>query len=424
MDISVRGHVSRDALPVLSQLLGEEPAILVEGARGAGKSTLIRQLTADRNTRLVDLDDESALGFVQEDPTSALAFPGLVIVDEFQRAPVVLSVVKRIVDREPEPGRFVLAGSVSAPLLPTGAETLTGRVHRLLLHPLSSAEVLRGPSRLLPTLLTSGEVPVTVSSVRRPDYFDLITAGGYPAALRRPTPRLRQRWFASYLASVAERDLPQVVHVRDPGALARLYRLIAEQTSGVVGRTTLGHQLSIKPATASAYLDLLANVHLVRELPSWTVGVSAKVGRRPKTHVTDTGLAAAAIGLDASRLASSGLAGLFMESYVLAELSKQAGLIDEPLTLAHFRDRSGIEVDIVIERADGGVIAIEVKSATSVNAADAKGLRFLRDRLGNRFLVGVVLHTGSLTANLGDRIWTTPVNALWGGSTPADPAAE
>ncbi len=416
----IRGHVRRDALPVLDHLLAEEPAVLLEGPRGSGKSTILREIAAARDARIIDLDDEAVIAFVQQDPTTALTYPGLVAVDEFQRVPAVLSVVKRIVDRSGEPGRFLLAGSVSARLLPSGAETLTGRVHRMLLPPLSTAEVVGGESRLLLTLLNDDDPAPVVSIWRRPDYFDLLAAGGYPAALARPTPNSRRRWFASYLGSVAERDLPQVADIRHPGALPRLYRLIAQQTSTVVGRTALGEQLGLAPATARAYLDLLTHVYLVSELPGWTVGISAKAGRRPKIHVTDTGLAAAAIGTDGHRLASGQLSGLFLESYVVTELMKQAILIDEPLTFAHFRDRAGVEVDIIIERPDGRVIAIEVKSATTTNQADARGLRFLGDRLGDRLQAGLLLHTGPLTARLYERIWATPVSALWGGSAPAD----
>ena len=288
-----------------------------------------------------------------------------------------------------------------------------------MLPPLSTAEIVGSESRLLPALLSDDDPAPIVSTWRRPGYFEYLAAGGYPAALARPTRNSRRRWFASYLGSVAERDLPQIADIRHPGALPRLYRLIAQHTSTVLGRTALGEQLGLAPATARAYLDLLAPVYLVRELPGWTAGISAKAGRS-KIHVTDTGLAAAAIAADGHRLASGELAGLFLESYVVTELTKQAVLIDEPLTLAHFRDRSGIEVDIIIERPDGRVIGIEVKSATTTNQADARGLRFLRDRLGDRLQAGLLLHTGPLTARLSERIWATPVSALWGGTAPAD----
>ncbi len=139
--------------------------------------------------------------------------------------------VKREVDRDGRPGRFLLAGSVSGRLLPLGSETLTGRAHRLVLPPLSAGEVLGATAPFLPQLLATGAPLRVESDLTRRDYFDLVTMGGYPAALARPTDQARRRWHASYLATVADRDLGTLVEVRHPGALARLYRFVAEQTS-------------------------------------------------------------------------------------------------------------------------------------------------------------------------------------------------
>jgi hypothetical protein len=416
MQVQLDGIVARDVAPTLEDLLRDEPAILVEGPRGSGKSTVLQAAAAARGARVLDLDDESVRALVREDPTGAVAGDGLVVIDEFQRAPEVLSAVKRAVDRDPRPGSFLLAGSVSAPLLPTGAETLTGRVHRLTLLPLSAGEILAtGAPRLLQVLprLLKGEPPRVTSTLTRRDYVDLVAAGGYPAALRRTTDSARRRWLSDYLASVADRDLAELVDLRRPGLLARLYRAVADQTASTVARATLAQQLETSPETASAYLDLLAHVHLVHELPGWTPGVSAKAGRRAKSHVVDTGLAIAAVGLTADRLVSLPRFGALLESHVVAELRKQSALVDMPLLLGHFRDRSGVEVDVVLETPDGQVIGIEVKSATTADRSDARGLRFLADRLGSRFRLGLVLTTGPGTAQLHERIWVTPVSSLW-----------
>jgi len=396
--------------------MAEEPAILVEGPRGSGKSTLLRGIAMARGGAVLDLDDPATARLVAEDPAGAVGGrSGLLLIDEYERVPDVLSVVKREVDRHGQPGRFLIAGSVSGRLLPTGSETLTGRTRRLVLPPLSAGEILGATSPLLERLIAAGEPGRVDSGISRRDYFDLVAAGGYPAALARPTDQARRRWHASYLATVADRDLGPLAEVRHPGALSRLYRLVAEQTSSVVSRTALAERLGLNPGTARSYLDLLVRVFLISELPGWTVGVSAKVGRRPKLYVTDTGLGAAAIQFDAGRLAAGPVGGSFMESFVVNELAKQAAVIDEPLLLAHFRDRSGAEVDVLVERSDGSVFGFEVKSATTANARDAAGLRFLRDRLGDRFVAGIVLHTGPLTANLGDRLWALPVAGLWSG---------
>ena len=408
-------HVERWADPYIDGLLDEEPAILLEGPRGSGKSTLLRSIAQRRNALVLDLDDDSVLRLVREDVGSALASPGLVAIDEFHRAPEVLSYVKRVVDRQGGPGRFLLAGSVSSFLLPPGTETLTGRAHRLSLMPLAAAEFLSAKHRWLAELLTEGEPRNFRTTLERSDVFEVVTAGGYPAALRRATPTQRTRWFASYLATVTDRDLPNLIDIRHSGALSRLYRLIAQRTSSMAINTELSQALDISQPTTASYRRLLERLYLTTELPGWTVGVSAKAGHRAKVHVTDTGLATGVLSLSAQRLSTAAMGGAFLESFVLAELMRQATAIDEALTFAHFRDRSGIEVDVIIERPDGTAIAIEVKSARTVNQRDASALTFLSDRLGDRFQCGILLHTGPLTARLGERVWAVPVAALWDG---------
>ena len=417
-------HVERWADPYIDGLLDEEPAILLEGPRGSGKSTLLRSIAHRRNAVVLDLDDDSVLRLVREDVGSALASPGLVAIDEFHRAPEVLSYVKRVVDRQGGTARFLLAGSVSSFLLPPGTETLTGRAHRLSLMPLAAAEFLGAKHRWLAELLTEGEPRNFRTTLERSDVFEVVTAGGYPAALRRATPTQRTRWFASYLATVTDRDLPNLIDIRHSGALSRLYRLIAQRTSYTAINTELSQALDISQPTTASYRRLLERLYLTTELPGWTVGVSAKAGHRAKVHVTDTGLAAGVLSLSAQRLATTAMGGAFLESFVVTELTRQATTIDEALTFAQFRDRSGVEVDILIERPDGSVVAIEVKSARTVNPHDARGLTFLRDRLGDRFRCGVLFHTGPLTARLSERVWAVPVAALWDGVSSIAPSTE
>jgi len=414
---AIERHVPRRAEPFIESLLAQEPALLLEGPRGSGKSTLLRAIAKRREAVLIDLDDDAVLHLVREDPVSVLSADRLVAIDEFHRAPEVLSVVKRVVDRQGGVGRFLLAGSVSSFLLPPGTETLAGRAHRLALMPLSAAEALGSPSKWFEDVLADGEPRPGHVTATRTDAFDAVVAGGYPAALIRPTINQRSRWFSSYLSTVTDRDVPELVDTRRPGVLSRLYRILSQRTSSVVVNTELAPTLDVTPATVASYREILSRLYLTTELPGWTVGVSAKPSHRPKVHVTDTGLAAGVLSLSARQLATSAQGGAFVESFVLNEAIRQAASIDEPLTFAHFRDRSGIEVDIIIERHDGRVIAVEVKSAVTVHRKDAAGLLFLRNRLGDRFQCGIVFHSGSVTARLDDRIWAVPLSSLWGGQS-------
>ena len=188
-----------------------------------------------------------------------------------------------------------------------------------------------------------------------------------------------------------------------------------QRSAQTVNIAEMAQCLEMKPQTVRSYLTLLERCFLVEELPAWTVGLSARAGGRSKLHPVDTGLASASLSADARKLSRLPFGGPLVESFVVSELRKQAAVIDEPLVFAHFRDHTGIEVDLVIERPDGMVIAVEVKSSAVPERNDAKGLRFLRNALGERFLCGVVFHTGPLTIKVDQRIWATPIAALWGG---------
>lgn len=409
------GVVERHAKYLVSALVAEEPAVLIEGPRGAGKSTILRSVAEHLSGVLVDLDEADTLLQILAGSAGVLESSALVAIDEFQRAPQVLLTVKRVVDREGGVGRFLIAGSVSDRLLPHGTETLTGRVHRLMLMPLSAGEILGELALWLPAAI-EGDIPQVRTRLGRDEVFELVAAGGYPGALRRPTVALQRRWLSSYLSSVADRDLPAMVDIRHPGALGRLYRLVAQRTAATANVAELASRLGVTPHTARLYLDLLDRTFLVREVPSWSAGLSAREARRPKLHVTDTGLATVAANMDAQKLRRHAVGGSFVESFVYNELAKQVTLLDEQVVIAYYRDRAGSEVDIIVERGDGSILAIEVKASVDVGSRDAKGLLALRDRLGDRFIAGVVFHTGPLTLRLDDRIWATPIPALWGGA--------
>ena len=207
----------------------------------------------------------------------------------------------------------------------------------------------------------------------------MVAAGGHPAALRRPTTTQRTRWFSSYSATVADRDLPALIEVRNPGALSRLYRLVAQRTSATGVSAELAHAPEVSPPTLAAYRRLLERIYLTIELPA---GRSAS-RRRPGTDPSSTS------PTPSSPRVRSRCRHIGSRRRHLAARSSSRSC------------------------SDGRVVAIEVKSARSVNQSDAGGLVFLRERLGDRLECGIQFHTGPLTARFGDRICAVPVAALW-----------
>ncbi|MFT4034191.1 MAG: DUF4143 domain-containing protein [Patulibacter sp.] len=182
---------------------------------------------------------------------------------------------------------------------------------------------------------------------------------------------------------------------------------------------SLSRDLGIPERTLRSYLGLLTTLFLVTRLPAWSSNLLSRETKAPKVSISDSGLLLALLGADAERIVSDPqLAGLVIETFVANEVTRLAEALVIRPRLYHLRDRDGREVDLIIERRDGMVAAVEVKSSATVGPKDFRGLRYLRQRLGDRFLVGCVLYTGRATVPAGGGLWAVPVSALWGGGAP------
>jgi len=404
-------------LSVAAQLVEEEPVILLQGPRAGGKTTLLLALAAERAVDLVDLSDDQVLAVAVQDPDGYVrGLPEPVMVDEYQRLPGLLGVIKRSVDRRPRPGAFILAGSVTGSLLPQGSETLAGRSHEMTLWGLSQGEIEGRCERFIDAAFDHPAVLRGIRSRRsRADYIPLVTRGGYPEAVRRERVSARRRWHLDYAARVADRDLADLVRLRRPAILRKVLAASAARTAQVLNVTDLAEDLGANRHTVGSYLELLERVFLIDQLPAFSRNLTSRIARHPKLHICDTGLGAALGNLDATTLRRSPAFGPLLESFVVAELGKQLGWSQREVALSHFRDRDDHEVDVVLQAADGSVVGIEIKAAASVGPSDLRGLRFLAERLGTDFRRGLVLYAGPASIQLGDdpRMLAVPIDALW-----------
>lgn len=297
---------------------------------------------------------------------------------------------------------------------------MTGRVHIIPIWPLSQGEVSGHQETFVERLAhrPAELVSSARSTTTRDEYVQRVLAGGMPIALSRPSGARRARWFADYVGLVVDRDVLDIRRVRQREVLPLLLRRLAAQTAGVLNVSDLARRLDLERTVVEDYVRLLEAVFLVHRLPAWGRTVGARVGRSPKIHLVDSGLAGTLCGLTADRLASRDPAlltefGHLLETFVVGEILKQVSWQDEPLQVSHLRTHDGVEVDALIEGPDGGVTAVEVKAGSQVRTADLRGLRLLRDRLGERFIAGVVLHLGPLGYTVEDRIQVCPVDRLW-----------
>lgn len=394
------------------------PVTVIEGARKVGKSTFASQLISDRSAVQVTLDDPSTLQAARDDPTAFVEQARTtLVIDEVQRHPELLVAIKASVDRDRRPGRFVLTGSSNLLRLERTPDSLAGRAVTLRLRGLSQGEMLGVHDDFVHSLETDDPMTAT-STWHRKDYAEVIGVGGYPE-MRALAPRLRRAWLDSYVERIVQRDIHDVRGPTSPERLRSVLRLIAANQSGELVKARVAQQAGIPPTSIDVYLDLLETVFLLERIPSFTPNLTRREIGRSKAIVADGGLATRLVGVTAEQmsvLTGSDHLGPFLEGFVVGELSKQQTWSAVDYELRHYRDRDGMEVDLVLERRDGGVYGVEVKASSTFKSEHFRGLKFMRDKLGDRFLGGYVLGTASDPIAFGRKLWGLPVSALWRGS--------
>lgn len=397
----------------LGVALADTPVVVVAGPRQAGKSTLAAHVVAEREGTWLNLDDAETLDAARTDPVGFVSGrTGLLGIDEAQRVPELLLAVKAEVDRERRPGRFLLTGSTRLLGAPKLADSLAGRMEALTLWPFTQSEL--GDASPAPGFIDRAFdddlTRLRPTPTARAEVVERAVAGGFLPALAR-TGRRRSAWYDSYVAGVIDREVRLLTDATYLRALPRLLRLAASRTSGELNIADLARDLGLSRPTTDSYLAHLEAVFLIQTIPAWSTNLTARVVRRPKLVLTDTGLAARLLG---GRLrADAELAGRLIETFVANELRAQSEWSQARPGLFHFRDRDGAEVDLVLESGDGRVVGVEVKAGATVRAGDLRGLRLLEKWLGADFAAGVVLCTAVAPRHLGGRLWTFPISALW-----------
>jgi hypothetical protein len=400
--------------PRLRESLADTPAVLIHGPRQSGKTTLARAVGEPRGYRYLSFDDEALRQAAARDPVGFVDdLPAKSILDEVQRVPQIFTSLKAAIDRRRTAGRYILTGSANVLLVPALADSLTGRMGVLRLHPLAQAEIAEEPPRFIDTLFR-GAFRTGIAERLGAGLFGRIVEGGYPAALARRAPTRRAAWYRDYVDTQVQRDVRDLTRIRSLDALPKLLALAAGQTARLVNIADLAAPFELTRQTIHEYVTLLERVFLLERLPSWHVNRMSRLVKRPKLHMGDTGVACALLGIDAAALAADRqLLGSMLETFVLQELRRQASWRPAPIGFFHFRDRDNFEVDIVLEQGQAAVAGVEVKAAASVSEADFRGLRKLRDAAGRRFVAGVVLYDGSATIRFGDGLFAVPVRRLW-----------
>lgn len=412
--------IERRLLPVTIERCAESPVVLLEGPRTVGKSTLLAALAERLGGEILDLDDLDTRAAVARDPATMIDATGPLLIDEYQHVPDVLGAIKAKLNRSSRPGQFVLTGSARHESLPRAAQSLTGRLQRLTVLPLSQAEIERSQHDLLEDLLNAPgrTIAAPTSTTTREEYIDRVVRGGFPLALTARTNAARSRWIDDWVRLTLDRDVQELSHIRQAHTLPGVVERLTAQTAQVLNGAQLAEGLGIDAKTARDYVRLLEAVFLVRLLPSWDRTLTKRTTARPKAHLIDSGVAARLLRLTSDKLARRDAAALtefghLLETFVVGEILARATWSEHVMSAGHWRTRDRAEVDLVVEADDGRVLAFEVKAASRVSGGDMAGLRKLRELLGTALVAGVALYTGTRSYTYEDRLHVMPIDRLW-----------
>jgi predicted AAA+ superfamily ATPase len=358
---------------------------------------------------------------VRADPGRFIESDQPVLIDEYQHVPELLDAIKAQLNQDLRAGRYVLAGSTRYASLPAAAQALTGRVDIIPVLPLTQGEIDGTHETFVARLLDGGGIELPPSqqpATTRDEYARRSIPGGMPVALRRPPGSSRSRWFANYVDLVIDKDVMDISRVRQREMLPRLLRQLAARSGQVLNISAVAGVIGLDRTTTENYVKLLEAVFLTYRLPAWGTTLGSRVVRHPKAHLVDSGVMAWLLNLTPEKIAQAAPAtlteyGHLLETFAVGEILKQVSWSDAPVMTGYFRTEAGDEVDLVLERDDGQVIAFEIKAGTRVSSEDLRGLRLLKDRLGARLEEAVILYTGEHAYRHDDSVWVLPLSELW-----------
>jgi hypothetical protein len=405
---------SRWIEPRITEALLDTPVVLLAGPRQAGKTTLVRQIAEQQGLRYLTLDDALTLLSAREDPVGMIRSLDRAVIDEIQRAPQLLLAIKKSVDEDRRPGRFLLTGSANLMALPTVADSLAGRMETLSLLPLSQSEIESNSANWIDRAFTGQLLQVDKPALGS-ELTERVLRGGYPEAISRSSSRRRVAWARQYIDAIIQRDVRDVAGIDKIDQLPRFLRVLALTAGQMCNYTKLAGQVGLDSKTAARYISVFEQMYLLKRVDVWARNRLNRAVKTPKLQFLDSGLLAALLGLNTEELNQDRMRlGSLLESFVFSELLKHISTANDDYRLMYYRDADKFEVDVVIENTAGQIIGVEVKAAASIKESDLRGLKKLASLAGNQFKMGVLLYDGTETMSLNQGIWAVPLSTLWG----------
>ncbi len=414
--------VHRKLESTIIEMLQYFRVVAINGPRQSGKTTLQKKIAKKREMRYFTFDDETTHDFAIENTRNFIdniSKENNVAIDEVQMIPSVIPAIKIAVDEKNRKGMFLLTGSSDMFKNANIKESLAGRMASFSLYPLSYAEINNRDINIIDTLFSdsfnSFEIDCNISEE---DFIDAVINGGYPEVYALPT-KAKKAWFDFYIKSRISKDIATIdnIHLDKIADLDRLLKALASQVASLVNYSNIANSIDITDKTVRKYIQILEALYIVKLVPAYANNHLKRVVKKPKVHFIDSGLASHLLHVDAksSLEGKNTHLGNLVETFVYSELIKHATYSNENITIYHYRDNQKQEVDFVLESASGDIVALEIKSGSTIKTNHFKGLIALAKTINKKNFKGVVLYGGDQILPYevdGYQFWAIPLRVL------------
>jgi predicted AAA+ superfamily ATPase len=395
--------------------LTKRRVVVLTGARQSGKSTLLKQILT-KDDVLLSLDNNNLLKSALEDPKGFVknSSKSTVFIDEVQKAPALIPEIKMVVDKNNRCGQYMITGSANIQTLPIITDSLAGRNKRVRLRPLTVGEILNRKPLFLERAFNMN-FKRKIPGFDKEHIFNFAFCGGYPEVIRLKNQKDRSEWYRDYIDDLINRDLKEIENIRRQDILKELILILAGWSGKYMDAAKIGSSLAISKPTLESYINALESLYIFERVNPWVRTDYDRIGKSPKLFAADTGIITSVLGWNKKEIMrDSDRSGKLMETFIFQELAAQVDL-DSDYSLYQYRDHKQHEVDFLIERTDGAIIGIEVKSGHSVSKSDfAPQVWFKEKIIKNKVpYTGIILYSGEDTLSFNDGMYVVPIAALW-----------
>lgn len=389
--------------------------IQITGARQCGKTTIAKDITAQYDYIYHTMDNISSLNACKADPVHFLTHnKDIMVIDEVQKEPVIITTLKQIVDEDNRMGRYIITGSANIQALPQINESLAGRVGKILLRTFTRGEILEKEPMFIENL-KNYIFKQTYEYNGKEEILYTALKGGYPETLSYDLKDTKS-WCKDYINAILEKDLMDIEKIRNHQNMKKLVEITAAWSSKYMEQNAIGSALSIEKPTFNKYLTLLETMYIIEQLPAYTKTDYERVTKKPKLFMTDTALITSVLNYNTDNIRyNQDITGKLVETFVYHELAAFVDYYNGEYSMYHFRDNTGHEIDFILQNnEDNAIYAIEVKAGSNISKDDFKHIKWFQNNIAkNSNFKGIILYTGKNTLSFGDNLQAVPICALW-----------